>query len=144
LHDLKTAETLFHLIPLLEKRFFRTVAQQSKTGLSPMQMHALLLLKEHGACTMSALAGEMLMPKQQVTPIIDKLVKENFVQREYDPVDRRIIRIRLTSSGLDLLEKDKLTKLDVLNSKLAYLDENDLQSLDEAATAFFKLIQKIP
>ncbi|HAK73916.1 MAG TPA: MarR family transcriptional regulator, partial [Sporomusaceae bacterium] len=82
--------------------------------------------------------------KQQVTPIIDKLVKENFVQREYDPVDRRIIRIRLTPSGLDLLEKDKLTKLDVLNSKLAYLDENDLQSLDEAATAFLKLIQKIP
>jgi len=144
LHDLKTAETLFHLIPLLEKRFFRTVAQLSKTGLSPMQMHALILLKENGACTMSALAGEMLMPKQQVTPIIDKLVTEKLVQREYDPVDRRIIRIRLTTLGLELLEKDKKNKLDVLTSKLANLDASDLQSLDHAATTFLKLIQKLP
>jgi len=144
LHDLKTAETLFHLIPLLEKRFFRTVAQLSKTGLSPMQMHAMILLKENSACTMSALAGEMLMPKQQVTPIIDKLVTEKLVQREYDPVDRRIIRIRLTTLGLELLEKDKKNKLDVLNAKLANLDASELQSLDHAATTFFKLIQKLP
>lgn len=144
MHNVKTAETLFHLIPLLEKRFFRTVAQQSKTGLSPMQMHALLLLKEHSACTMTALAGEMLMPKQQVTPIIDKLVKEKYVQREYDSVDRRIIRIRLTPLGLDLLEKDRLTKLSVIDAKLSHLTESDLQSLHDAATTFSQLIQKLP
>jgi DNA-binding MarR family transcriptional regulator len=92
---------------------------------------------------MTELASEMVMPKQQTTPIIDKLVSQGLVQRDYDSIDRRIIKISLTSLGLDLLETYKKNALDVLHAKLQCLDSQDLNCLDVSLTNLYRILNKI-
>jgi DNA-binding MarR family transcriptional regulator len=142
--SMEISETLFYLIPLLEKNFIRPVFQQSKMGFSPMQIHTMVILKEKNASTMTALANEMLMSKQQMTPIIDKLVSQGFVQREHDLTDRRLIKINLSSSGLQLLEDIKKDALQILNAKLESLDKDDLLCWNNALTDLYKIVQKLP
>lgn len=137
-------EVLFDLIPLFEKKISRPITQQSKTGLSPMQVQTLTTLQKKNTCTMTALANEMLMPKQQLTPLIDKLVTEEFVQREHDNIDRRIVRITLTLSGMNLLENSKKDTLKILNAKLECLDKHDLLGLSNALTDLSRILQKLP
>jgi len=138
----KTAEMLFNVIPLLDKHFVRSVDQQFRSVLTAMQANVMVILAEKKA-TMTELSNEMLMSKQQMTPIIDKLVSQGFVQREYDPIDRRIIRISVTPSGLDILDKIKEKVLGVLDDKLKSLDDNDLLCLNHALCNLFKVINKI-
>lgn len=138
----KNTEMLYELIPLLDNKFVRPVAHQFRTVLTAMQTPVMhILIKKN--FTMTELSNEMLMSKQQMTPIIDKLVLEGFVQREYDNIDRRIIRISLTPSGLDMLEKIKEKALTILENKLKYLDQNDLLCLNNALSDLGKIINKI-
>jgi DNA-binding MarR family transcriptional regulator len=138
-----TAETLFHLIPLLDKKFIRPVAQHFKPQLTQIQFHVLTIARENKA-TMTELANEILLSKQQMTPIIDKLVTEGLVQREYDAIDRRIIRISITSAGLQLCEQAKVQTITVLRNKLECLSENDLISLDKVISEFSRIAHKLP
>ena len=138
----KNAEILFDLIPLLDKKFVRAVDQQFRTILTSTQANVLASLMERKA-TMTELSNEMLMSKQQMTPIIDKLVSENFVQRDYDNIDRRMIWISLTSSGLAMLEKVKEKALTLLENQLKCLDQNDLLCLNNALIDLGKIINKI-
>jgi len=138
----KTAEMLFNVIPLLDRHFVRSVDQQFRSVLTAMQVNVMVILTKKKA-TMTELSNEMLMSKQQMTPIIDKLVSQSFVKREYDNIDRRIIRIGVTQSGLDILAEIKEKVLGVLNDKLKDLDDNDLLCLNHALSDLFKVINKI-
>ncbi|SCM82912.1 Transcriptional regulator, MarR family [uncultured Sporomusa sp.] len=138
----KTAEMLFHLIPLLDKEFVRPVEQQFKTILSSTQVHVLAILREKKA-TMTELSQAMLMSKQQMTPIIDKLVAEGFVQREYDNIDRRIIRISMTPSGLSMCENVKEKTLLLLTKKIECLEDQDVLRLNQAIRELQKIITKM-
>jgi DNA-binding MarR family transcriptional regulator len=142
LDRIKTAEQMFHLIPLLDKEFVRPVAQQFKTILSSAQVHVLAILREKKA-TMTELSQEMLMSKQQMTPIIDKLVSAGFVQREYDNIDRRIIRICITSSGLNIGESVKEKAMMILEKKIERLEEQDVLRLNNAISELQHIINKM-
>ncbi len=138
----KTAEMLFHLIPLLDKEFVRPIEQQFKTILSSTQVHVLVILREKKA-TMTELSQEMLMSKQQMTPIIDKLVSEGFVQREYDNADRRMIRIGITPSGLNMCENVKEKTMRLLAKKIEHLDEQAVLRLNHAIRELQQIINKM-
>jgi DNA-binding MarR family transcriptional regulator len=142
LSSTNTAETILKLLPLLNKKFIRSMNLELRTILTSMQINVLVVLVEKKA-TMTELSNEILIPKQQMTPLIDKLVSEGFVQREYDAIDRRIIRISITPLGLDILVKIKEKALAVLETKLKKLDQNDLLCLNKALTDICKIINKI-
>jgi len=138
----KNATILFNLIPLLDKTFVRAIDQQFRVILTATQARVMGILIEKKA-TMTELSNEMLMSKQQMTPIVDKLVLKGFVQREYDAIDRRIIKISLTPSGVEILEEVKVKTLAFLENKLKHLDQDDLSSLTNALTDLCKVINKI-
>lgn len=138
----KTAEMLFQLIPFLDKEFVRPIKQQFKTILTSAQVHVLAILREKKA-TMTELSQALLMSKQQMTPIIDKLVAEGFVRREYDTIDRRIIRIGITPAGLSMCENVKEKTLQLLTKKIERLEEQDVLRLQQAIRALQQIISKM-
>lgn len=137
------AEILFDIIPLLKKTFVKPVAQFSQSNLSPMQVHVLILLKERPALTMTTLASEMHISKQQLTPIIEKLVAASLAERQHDQIDRRIIRIALTDAGLNALQALRQEVLAMLQVKLSCLDAQDLTCLEKALTDLHRITRKL-
>lgn len=143
LRYIKTAEMLFHLIPTIDIKFIRPVSLHFKPQHTPLQLHILAIVKEKKS-TMTELSTETLLSKQQMTPVIDKLVAEGLVQREYDAVDRRITRINITPAGLQLLEQTKEQATKLLQDKIALLDEQDLTSLNNALSELARIFHKLP
>lgn len=142
MHNRDICEIMFNLIPLLDQKFVRPVDQQCKTLASSLQLSALSILVPKDA-TMTELSNELLMSKQQLTPMIDKLVAKKFVQRKYDSNDRRLITISITPLGLELLNTIKGSALKILADRFSSLDNTDAHNFYEALTTVYSIVQKI-
>jgi len=143
LSDIKITETLFQLIPFIESKFMRPVDQHYAGEMTPVQIRVLLYIKEKSSLTMTTLANEMMMSKQQLTPLVKDLVLKKLVQREHDPNDGRVIRISLTPLGLKWHDTLTAYTLNMLKAKLDNLDETDLNCLYNALTDLYNVLQKI-
>ena len=92
-----TAEKLFQMTFLFHNKMMRPLLQNSKSILSPLQVHVLNTIKDNGAATMTLVANEIKMSKQQTTRVVDQLVSQRLVRRDFEEQDRRIIKISLTA-----------------------------------------------
>ena len=69
------------------------------SGLTPPQIHTLLSLGHDGGLAMGELARRGGITEKTMTGIVDRLEAAGLVQRERDPADRRLVRVRLTEPG---------------------------------------------
>jgi DNA-binding MarR family transcriptional regulator len=132
------------LLPIFQQKLIKPFEQLAKSRVSPMQFHVMFILEEKGDLSMSLLSHELLTSKQQMTPIIDKLIKYGFVEREHDKTDRRVVKITLSSSGRQFLDKQRLEIFDMLKSKIQNLESEDLSALYRAFLEIRRVINKLP
>ena len=67
---------------------------------TPSQMGILFLLKKGDSLPMSALSSALSVDNSTLTRHADKLIKREFVERVADESDRRILKLRITDTGL--------------------------------------------
>ena len=108
----------------------------SKYGLTMPQYNVLRILKGiypdgHPRCE---IITRMIEPAPDVTRIIDRLLKEKFVERFNSDKDKRYSMTRITEKGLKLLEKAK-PEIEALgsyiSSALSNSEKKDLSDLLE-------------
>ena len=128
----ETIENLMSILPLLSKSFKRAI--RNKTNHTPGSLFALGALNHHQILSMSELGCHLLIPKPNVTNVIDKLIAENLVERLNDPTDRRIVKIKITEKGVEEFDSIKMEISQVFRQKLQLLDAGKLQTLSEAST----------
>ena len=79
-----------------------------KYGLSCVKMNALMIIKHVGGqngIAQNALSKRMIVTAGNITRLVDRLEKENFVERSVQKGDRRIKLIKITRKAFDLLER---------------------------------------
>ncbi len=140
----QTAQQLIDLFHLLKKRLIRYASHYIKQDISPMQLHVMFSMREKDVFTMSELARVVLIAKQQLTPLVDKLVAAGLVLREPDEADRRVVKIRLSPSGITYLEAHTREVIRVFDTKLAALESDDLARLKVLLTEMQHLLRKLP
>jgi len=100
------ADKMSEIIPLISKDFLRQQSSEFyKVKVTLPQIIILNFLHTQGETKMSDMARTMEVTTAAMTGIVDRLVRESYVTRVYDPSDRRIIKIRLTSKGKILVER---------------------------------------
>ncbi|ABX07027.1 MarR family transcriptional regulator [Herpetosiphon sp.] len=72
-------------------------------GLTTAQYFVLVAIKPDEAPTMGELSNRTYLDNSTLTPIVDRLERDGWLERMSDPTDRRTTRIQLTSSGLERL-----------------------------------------
>jgi DNA-binding MarR family transcriptional regulator len=99
--------------------------------LTPAQYNTLRILRgaEPDSLTCGEIGERLVSPGPDVTRLLDRLEQRGLVTRVRDGEDRRVVRARITASGLDLL-----TALDepvgrVLAQMLGSLGEERLRTL---------------
>jgi DNA-binding MarR family transcriptional regulator len=140
----KTAMELAELLPLLQKKLIKPFEQLSKSKLSPMKFYVLFILEDKGNLSMTELSNELSISKQQMTPVVDKLIESGFIVRRHNEIDRRIITISLTSSGKKFIEELKMGIFDMLKNKLYGLNADDLNYLYKAFNEIRMIVNKLP
>ncbi len=97
--------------------------------LTPSQVHAVMWLGHDGALTMGELSRRNGISEKTMTGVVDRLEAAGHVQRERDPDDRRIVRVRLTEQGAGVYQSCERHLLRRLRGFLALLDPSDRNSL---------------
>ena len=74
-------------------------------GVSIPQSFILLSLLEENGVTLKELGNRTLIDSSSMTVLVDKLEKDELVERKLDPQDRRAIRVLITQRGQEIAEK---------------------------------------
>jgi DNA-binding MarR family transcriptional regulator len=93
------------------------------------QLKVLFLLYWEGAASMGRLASSLGVTLSTATGIIDRLVEHGVVQREENPHDRRIVVCRLTTQGMETMERLHQAGRSRLASLLDGLSIRDLRTV---------------
>ncbi len=75
---------------------------RNKIGITITQSKVIFALYLHSGLTQRELADKIGVESPTLVPIIDKMEEDGYVQRKFDPQDRRIKRV-YTTSKTDLL-----------------------------------------
>jgi DNA-binding MarR family transcriptional regulator len=104
-----------------------------KLGISMTHFHVLTLLRHHDAMPMGRLADILDASMSSATGIIDRMEEKGLVERVRVPDDRRVVLVRPTQAGLDLIDEAELVKSGVMASALARMTPGQLDRLSAVA-----------
>ncbi|GGI10379.1 MarR family winged helix-turn-helix transcriptional regulator [Gottfriedia solisilvae] len=100
--------------------------QMNKHNITATQFFVLMYLRKNESCKISEIAEYMGVKPSAVSFMIDRLEHSNFVYREHDKKDRRVVNIMLSEEGqkkLDLVIKERK---EIFESSLLTLSDEEL------------------
>lgn len=77
----------------------RNAATMRGVGISILQLHGLLTLREHPGMTMKELAVELSVSSPSATVFVARLEEQGMLLRTHDRANRKIVRVALTPEG---------------------------------------------
>ncbi|MCL6478997.1 MAG: MarR family transcriptional regulator [Peptococcaceae bacterium] len=80
-------------------------AEFAQYGITIAQSFIIFSLLENNGQNIKNLADRLNLDSSAITGLVDRLEKENLVERQVDPEDRRAFRVLLTEKGKGLAEK---------------------------------------
>ncbi len=137
------AGSFFTLLSYMRDKFFRPLEQKTRSQLSPLQHIAVSTLYRRGSLSMSELALAMQVSKQQLTPLVDKLINQGLLAKNKDQNDRRVMRIEVTEQGRNMFsELFAEIKCDLVE-KLGALPGEDLDELGRLLKRILRILKNI-
>ena len=103
-----------------------------RRGLSMAQLNILFTLKRCGEMPMSRLAEMLNVSLSNATGLIDRIEERGLVERTRVPEDRRIVLIRVTAAGEQMLGELDVLSDDLLRTVLGRLDRAELAAVGSA------------
>lgn len=119
-------------------------------GLKPGEIGVMFYIKEHmnseaEGVRVSDLSSTMRVAPPSITQVINGLEENGYVERSLDKDDRRVIRVKLTQKGENVIKKAMDNLLDVINGLVEYLGEeksNELSDILSGVFAYFNEYKK--
>ncbi|TMC11212.1 MAG: MarR family transcriptional regulator [Chloroflexi bacterium] len=108
-------------------------------NLTMAQVHVLHVVRRLGPVSGRQLAAELGVSPAAVVPVCDRLAQQGWLERVRDESDRRIIWLRLTPSGLELVDGFAGRGKERITNALRRMSDEDraalVRSLEALATA---------
>jgi Transcriptional regulators len=100
------ANKIDDVMPTVMKGFAKMQTNELFKGkITLPQFFVLNHLDKHDESKMNELAKVMDVTTAAATGIVDRLVRYGYIMRVYDPKDRRVINVKLTQKGSELVKK---------------------------------------
>jgi DNA-binding MarR family transcriptional regulator len=100
------ADKVSEIMPEIMKGFARRHGNELyKDKITFPQFLVLDFLNISGGTKMKDLAHFMYVTTAAMTGVVERLVRDGYVLRTYEPDDRRVIKIKLTPKGSGLVKK---------------------------------------
>lgn len=97
--------------------------------ITPPQFVALQWLFEEGDMTIGDLSNKIHLACSTTTDLVDRMEKNNLVERVRSPKDRRVVRIHLLEEGKRIIDEVIKKRQDYLEGILSDFTNGDIQSL---------------
>lgn len=120
------ADKISEVFPVVIKEFMKRQTNELCRGKITMPQFIILnFLERQGQSRMTDLAKFMGVTTAAMTGLIDRLVRDGYVERIEEPHDRRIIKVRATAKGSALVRKINLQKRQMIIDIFGRLTQRD-------------------
>jgi DNA-binding MarR family transcriptional regulator len=137
------AQEFVSFMPNFNSKMKRPSEMIIKMNITPIQFGIMFILESDNSRSMSDIARIIGVKKQQLTLLIDGLVRHGLVKRGQKENDRRIITISLSDSGKSFIIKQKNILTDNIKQMLSRLDKKQLVALNNSMRTVNKILEKI-
>ncbi len=132
-------------MPEFHFRVIKPFKQALGDGVSLEMYYCIELLKNSPEwLTMSEFSSGAMMPKQQSTKMIDRLMENGFVKRVSDPGDRRKVRLELTEKGADYADGFLDNEAACFRDFFMSMSEADRRELTDAFKRINAVFERLP
>lgn len=132
-------ETFIETYLLVRNNFYR----QTQVPIPVNQFVVLMALINDPSASISEISRTLNISKQQMTTIIDKLVKSGLAQRHPDINDRRRTVITITDAGMAILDQQKETVHLMFHERISCLSQEEIGQLTQATYTYNRLVRKM-
>jgi DNA-binding MarR family transcriptional regulator len=123
------AQSLIEIMPEVVRGLWKREINELTSGtITPPQIFILIYLNKMKELRMTDVARYLSVTTAAATGLVERLVKSGYVQRVYDPSDRRIIKVKLTPKGIGVVKKiivNKVSRIKEVFGKLSASDRED-------------------
>jgi len=109
-------------------------------GIAAPRLSALSVLVFGGPLTITELAAAEQVRPPTMTRIVSALEGAGLVERQGDPTDRRVVRVRATERGVDVLEEGRRRRIERLVQSLEALPQSERDDLRRALDTLERLV----
>lgn len=125
---LEFADKMNEVMPVLMREFARRQIDELYHGKITLPQFLILeFLLHRDESKMTDLATFMHVTTAAMTGIGDRLVRSGYLVRTYDSKDRRIIKVKLTAKGIDLVKKVAQRRRQMVLKIFGKISESDRQ-----------------
>ena len=104
--------------------------------ITPVQLHAMRHIAQHGTCTVGCLAEGLSVTQPASTMLIDRMVKRELVRRDPGRSDRRQSELTLTPHGHDLLARVEAERTERLSGILDLMSPKERDAFIRSLEGF--------
>jgi DNA-binding MarR family transcriptional regulator len=104
------------------------------------QMRALMVVAYRPGCTMSELASRLGIGVSAATGLVDRLVERGVLEREADPDDRRVVRVRMSPAGVRAGQEYQAAQTLHTAEALSSLSDGDIRRVAEATNLLYQAV----
>jgi DNA-binding MarR family transcriptional regulator len=129
---IKVTDELLSTMPLIARITRKKISRPSlgfHEYVSPLHHEIMKTLEKEGTMHISEVASRLLVPRPQMTHLIDRLVDLGLVERRIDEADRRTINVALTGQARRMLKKMDSVIRDNVGEALSSLSDEEMQEL---------------
>jgi DNA-binding MarR family transcriptional regulator len=121
-------ENLFYALPVIHKRLMKIDPPDIRCGIHLSRLHiGIMAFLSENAAPISEVASIFLIPKPQMTYLINQMEKAGLVKRIPDARDHRITKVTLTARGKAIFRRCDAHIKNNVRTMLAELTEKELE-----------------
>lgn len=133
---------LFEIFPICQKFLLNTIDIPSM-DLTKTQILILFALSGGRSLNMSQLSSYLASSKEQATRAVSPLVKDEYVTRFRSDENRKMVYVKLTEKGNDLILKEKTMVKDYLSKRFESLSKEDQESFHQSLSSILEILKKM-
>jgi DNA-binding MarR family transcriptional regulator len=114
-----------------------------RQGVSMSHLHVMSMLERHGDLPMSRIAEILDVSDSNATGLIDRMQERGFVERVRAADDRRVVLVRVSDTGRQVLADVEVIRDEMLRRLLGRLDDAKLARLAEAVADVREAIAEV-
>ena len=123
------SRNIFFVLPLLRKRLLPVDAIQNVHGIPFSHVQVLSILEEMGEMSVSEISVRLGMAKPNITPLVDRLIANEYVRRIKDIKDKRVVNIVILDRGKEKLQAIQQTTREQIMESAEEISASDFREL---------------
>lgn len=133
---------LFEIFPICQKFLLSTIDIPSM-DLTKTQILILFALSGGRSLNMSQLSSYLASSKEQATRAVSPLVKDEYVTRFRSDENRKMVYVKLTEKGNQLILQEKALVKEYLSKRFESLSKEDQELFHQSLSNILTILKKM-